>query len=125
MVKRFVEMGKPIGTMCHSQLMLVAAGLLSGGKKCTAFPSLKPVIEMAGGTWWTQNPGSTELDLLACVMDGNLLSTIGWPAHGKFMNLLIRSIGGEISRNSSTSVLFLIGVSVKLRYNKISEICSV
>ncbi|KAI4341757.1 hypothetical protein MLD38_026442 [Melastoma candidum] len=109
LVKRFAETGRPIATSCHSQLMLVAAGLLSGGKLCTAFPSLKPVIEMAGGKWWSRNPGSTELDIFACVMDGNLLSTIGWPAYGEYMNFLIRSIGGEITRNGNKSVLFLIG----------------
>ena len=47
-VKEFAEAGKPIATTCHSQLMLISAGLLKG-KKCFAFPSLKPIIEFAGG----------------------------------------------------------------------------
>lgn len=52
-VKEFAEAGKPIATTCHSQLMLISAGLLKG-KKCFAFPSLKPIIEFAGGNWWAR-----------------------------------------------------------------------
>lgn len=48
-VTKFAETGRTILCTCHSQLMLAAAGVLKG-KKCTGFGSMKPVIELAGGT---------------------------------------------------------------------------
>ncbi|OMP08820.1 ThiJ/PfpI [Corchorus olitorius] len=108
-VKKFAEAGKPIATSCHSQLILAAAGLLKG-KKCTAFGSMKPVIEMAGGVWWEQ-PGITSvLDITACLKDGNIISSIGWPAHGEYLRVLFESLGAKFhSIKSNNSVLFLCG----------------
>ncbi|CAN1137085.1 DJ-1 protein homolog E [Linum perenne] len=105
-VRRFAATGKPVVTSCHSQLMLVAAGLLQG-KKCTAFTSLKPVIELAGGIWWEQPGIQSVLDISACLKDGNLISSIGWPAHGEYMKVVLESIGGKISGPpaKTTSVL--------------------
>ncbi|OMP11589.1 Aminoacyl-tRNA synthetase, class 1a, anticodon-binding protein [Corchorus olitorius] len=43
---------------------------IKSSNKCTAFGSMKPVIEMAGGVWWEQ-PGITSvLDITACLKDG-------------------------------------------------------
>ncbi|XVE77847.1 hypothetical protein DITRI_Ditri13aG0096000 [Diplodiscus trichospermus] len=108
LVKEFAEAGKPIATSCHSQLLLAAAGVLRG-KKCTAFASMKPVIEMAGGIWWEQ-PGITSvLDITACLKDGNILSSIGWPAHAEYLRLLFESMGAKIHKTKTNSVLFLCG----------------
>ncbi|KAJ9172027.1 hypothetical protein P3X46_015317 [Hevea brasiliensis] len=107
MVKRFAETGKPLITSCHSQLMLVAAGLLNG-KKCTAFSSLKPIIELAGGTWWEQPGIESVLDITACLKDGNLVSSIGWPGHGEYMRVLLESMGAKISRSLRNSVLVVL-----------------
>ncbi|XP_022759745.1 DJ-1 protein homolog E-like [Durio zibethinus] len=108
-VKGFAEAGKPIATSCHSQLLLAAAGLLKG-KKCTAFASMKPVIEMAGGVWWEQ-PGITSVfDINACLKDGNILSSIGWPAHAEYLKVLFESMGAKIhTTKTNNSVLFLCG----------------
>ncbi|XP_021898028.1 DJ-1 protein homolog E-like [Carica papaya] len=109
-VTKFAETGRTILCTCHSQLMLAAAGVLKG-KKCTGFGSMKPVIELAGGTWWEQSGISSVLDITACLEDGNILSSIGWPAHGECLNLLFHSIGAQISSPTDTtiSVLFLCG----------------
>lgn len=108
-VKAFVEAGKPIATSCHSQLLLAAAGVLEG-KKCTAFASMKPVIEMAGGVWWEQ-PGITSIfDITACLKDGNILSSIGWPVHAEYLRLLFESMGAKFHTSKTNSVLFLCGV---------------
>ncbi|EOX94596.1 Class I glutamine amidotransferase-like superfamily protein [Theobroma cacao] len=107
-VRRFAEAGKPIATSCHSQLLLAAAGLLKG-KKCTAFASMKSVIELAGGVWWEQ-PGITSVfDITACLKDGNILSSIGWPAHAEYLKVLFKSIGAKIHTAWSNSVLFICG----------------
>ncbi|XVF80876.1 hypothetical protein PTKIN_Ptkin15bG0110600 [Pterospermum kingtungense] len=107
-VKGFAEAGKPIATSCHSQLLLAAAGVLKG-KKCTAFASMKPVIEMAGGVWWEQPGISSVLDITACLKDGNILSSIGWPAHAEYLRALFESMGAKIHTSETNSVLFLCG----------------
>lgn len=112
-VKKFAETGKPIVTSCHSQLMLVAAGLLKG-KKCTAFTSLKPIIEFAGGIWWEQPGIQSALDITACLKDGNLVSSIGWPAHGEYTKTLLESIGAKISSSRQSSVLVLFAVRSRI-----------
>ncbi|XP_077248034.1 class I glutamine amidotransferase-like superfamily protein isoform X2 [Tasmannia lanceolata] len=99
--KFFVE-GKPIMTTCHSQLILVAAGIMKG-KKCTAFPSIKPVINLAGGVWVDPEP------LTKCVVDSNIISAIGWPAHAELLSLLLQSMGAKISGYQNKAILFLCG----------------
>ncbi|KAJ4828611.1 DJ-1 protein E [Turnera subulata] len=106
LVKKYAATGKPIATSCHSQIMLIAAGLLNG-KKCTAFTSLKPLIELAGGTWWEQPGIESPLDITACLKDGNLISSIGWPGHGEYMRVLLESMGAKISSPGQKSVLVL------------------
>lgn len=108
-VKAFAEAGKPIATTCHSQLILAAAGLLKG-KKCTAFASMKPVIELAGGIWWEQTGITSPSDITACLKDGNILSSIGWPAHAEILKTLFESMGARIHTTEANSVLFLCGV---------------
>ncbi|XP_010274223.1 PREDICTED: DJ-1 protein homolog E isoform X1 [Nelumbo nucifera] len=101
-VTEFAKTRKPIATTCHSQLILVSAGVMKG-KKCTAFPSMKPVIKLAGGVWLDPEPVTT------CVHDGNIISAIGWPAHAEYLNLLLRSMGANILKSQSKAVLFLCG----------------
>ncbi|KAK2648473.1 hypothetical protein Ddye_015962 [Dipteronia dyeriana] len=107
-ITKFAEAGKPIATSCHSQLLVAAAGLLKG-KKCTAFPSLKPIIELAGGVWWEQPGIQLVFDIIACLKDGNILSSIGWPAHGEYLNVLLHSMGAKILKTREISMLFLCG----------------
>lgn len=69
------------------------------------------MIELAGGIWWEKDPATPILDITACVMDGNIMSSIGWPAHASYLGLLLRSMGAQISSARISSVLFLCGVS--------------
>ncbi|KAI3884811.1 hypothetical protein MKX03_002843 [Papaver bracteatum] len=101
-VTKFAETGKPIATTCHSQLILVSAGIMKG-KKCTGFPSLKPVIKLAGGFWLDPEP------LTSCALDGNIISAIGWPAHSDYLSILLRLMGAKVSGNQNKAVLFLCG----------------
>ncbi|KAE8692059.1 Guanylate-binding family protein isoform 1 [Hibiscus syriacus] len=113
-VKGFADAGKPIATSCHSQLLLAAAGLLKR-RICTAFASMKPVIELAGGIWWEQPGITSAFDITACLKDGNILSSIGWPAYAEFLKALFESMGARVHATKANSVLFLWG-------NKISSL---
>ncbi|XP_010554454.1 PREDICTED: DJ-1 protein homolog E-like [Tarenaya hassleriana] len=112
LVAKFAGAKKLIFTSCHSQIMLMAAGILAdGGLKCTAFESLKPLIELSGGAWWQQPGIQSVFDITDCVKDGNLVSAIGWPTHGHWIRVLLESLGMKISslKEKQSSVLFLIG----------------
>ncbi|CAN8254570.1 unnamed protein product [Cochlearia groenlandica] len=115
LMARFAELKKIVLTSCHSQLMLAAAGLLTGGMKCTAFESMKPLIEVAGGEWWQQDGVKTLYDITKCVTDGNFISTLGWPTLGDTLKVLLESLCGKISCSKETkpSLLFLIGDCVE------------
>ncbi|XP_066335542.1 DJ-1 protein homolog F-like [Miscanthus floridulus] len=56
LVAAFAALRRPLVLTCHSQLLLAAAGGLSGGVRCTAFFSLRPVVELAGGAWVDPEP---------------------------------------------------------------------
>ncbi|XP_010515996.1 PREDICTED: DJ-1 protein homolog F [Camelina sativa] len=116
LVARFAELKKLIFTSCHSQLFLAAAGLLTGGMKCTAFGSMKPLIELSGGEWWQQPGIQTLFDITDCVKDGNFMSTMGWPTLAHSLRVLLESLGSKISsskENHQPSLLFLIGDCVE------------
>lgn len=123
MIIEFHKAGKVIVTSCHSQLLLASAGLLKG-KMCTAFPSLKPVVELAGGVWWEQEGVDSVLDITECVRDGNVISSIGWPVHDHYLNVLLDSIGARITGSGSISAIFLCGVSLQILFRSVS-FCSV
>uniref|UniRef100_M4E9M5 DJ-1/PfpI domain-containing protein n=1 Tax=Brassica campestris TaxID=3711 RepID=M4E9M5_BRACM len=111
LVARFAELKKLIFTSCHSQVMLMAAGALAGGVKCTAFESMKPLIEFSGGEWWQQPGIQSMFEITDCVKDGNVVSTVGWPTLGHGVRVLLESLGGQVSslKENQASVLFLIG----------------
>ncbi|WP_426367353.1 type 1 glutamine amidotransferase domain-containing protein [Streptomyces sp. E-08] len=50
LVSAFAEAGKPVAAICHGPWLLVDSGL-AGGRELTSYPSLRPDLENAGGTW--------------------------------------------------------------------------
>jgi deglycase len=52
-VRRFFELGKPVGVICHGPWTLVEAGVL-GGRRITSWPSLETDVRNAGGNWVDQ-----------------------------------------------------------------------
>ncbi|MCO6044523.1 DJ-1/PfpI family protein [Aeoliella sp. ICT_H6.2] len=78
-VKYFATADKPIAATCHGPLILTAAGVVKG-KRCQGYPTVRPEIESAGGTWDTPAEG---LDSV-CV-DGNLVTAPAWPANAVWM----------------------------------------
>lgn len=94
------EMRRPVVLTCHSQLMLAAAGAMRG-VRCTAFFSMRPVVELAGGRWVDPDPFSL------CVADGHVLTAIGWPAHAEIIRELLRVMGARVLAGRGQAVLFL------------------
>ncbi|KAH0851397.1 hypothetical protein HID58_061835 [Brassica napus] len=92
LVARFAELKKLIFTSCHSQVMLMAAGALAGGVKCTAFESMKPLIEFSGGEWWQQPGIQNMFEITDCVKDGNVVSMVGWPTLGHGVRVLLEAL---------------------------------
>ncbi|CAI6004096.1 unnamed protein product [Closterium sp. NIES-64] len=114
---------KPIASICHGQLVLAAADVLKGSK-CTAYPAVKPVVELAGGQWVDADPIS------ACLFDDqlrpgghghgglwpwghghgghghggrgawrhNLITGAAWPGHPEFLSLLPAGAGRQGAR---------------------------
>lgn len=83
-VRHFSAVGKPMAVTCHGPYLLSAAGVVSG-RRCQAYPSLRPELERAGATW---DPPSAGLDSV-CV-DGNLVTAPAWPANPAWMREFLR-----------------------------------
>ena len=82
-VQHFIENQKPVAATCHGPQILVAAGAMRG-RRCQAYPTLRPELELAGATW---DPPSEGLDSV-CV-DGNLVTAPAWPANAVWMRAFI------------------------------------
>ncbi len=65
-VRRFMEAGKPVATLCHGPWVLVSAELLRG-RTLTSWPGIRDDLVHAGATWVNQ----------PVVRDRNLLSSRG------------------------------------------------
>ncbi|KAJ0042629.1 hypothetical protein Pint_18292 [Pistacia integerrima] len=89
LVKEFMESNKPVASICHGQQILAAAGVLKG-KKCTAYPSVKLNVVLAGATWLEPDP------IDHCFTDGNLVTGAAWPGHPEFISRLMGLLGIQI-----------------------------
>ena len=86
-VKQFAESNKPIAATCHGPQILVAANLVEG-RRCQAYPSLRPELERAGAIWDEPSAG---LDSV-CV-DENLATAPAWPANAAWMREFLKLLG--------------------------------
>ncbi len=89
-VQEFEKAGKPIAAICHGPQLLVAANVIKG-KKCCAYPAVKPDVEMAGATW--TGPNATFSD---AVVDKNLVTGAAWPGHPALIAEFVKLLGAEI-----------------------------
>lgn len=89
-VRHFAEMNKPIASVCHGQQILAAAGALKG-KKCMAYPAVKPELIGAGAVWCEINATFTN-----AVVDGNLVTAAAWPAHPEWIRKFLEVLGTKI-----------------------------
>ncbi|KAK3429202.1 hypothetical protein EUGRSUZ_E00619 [Eucalyptus grandis] len=100
-VSKFSHAGKPITTICHSQLILAATNIVKGCK-CTAYPTVGPVLIAAGAHW--VEPES----LSHCITDGNLVTGVAYPGHPEFIQSFVKALGSSIT-GSEKRILFLCG----------------
>ena len=89
-VRHFAAAEKPIAAICHALQILAAAGVVSG-RRCQAYPAVKPELVAAGAVWDEPAAG---LDG-ACV-DGNLITAPAWPAHPAWMRALLKALGTPV-----------------------------
>ncbi|WP_296695561.1 DJ-1/PfpI family protein [Thiocapsa sp. UBA6158] len=90
LVRHFAAGDKPIASVCHGQQILAAAGILEG-KRCTAYPAVRPEVERAGGTWCEVNETVSN-----AYTDGNLVTAPAWPAHPEWMRKFLDLLGTRI-----------------------------
>jgi protease I len=90
LVREFARVEKPIAAICHGLQILVAAGVVEG-RRCQAYPAVKPELIQAGATWDEPAAG---LDT-ACV-DGNLVTAPAWPAHPTWLRAFLKLLGTTI-----------------------------
>lgn len=61
------------------------------GRNATAYPTVKPDVERAGGRWCEANETFSN----ACA-DGNLVTAPAWPAHPEWMRKFLEVLGTRI-----------------------------
>jgi protease I len=90
-VREFDKVGKPIAAVCHGPQILTAAGVVSG-KSCTAYPAVRPELEVGGATWVNVNETFTNAHV-----DGNLVTSPAWPSHPELIRHFLELIGTTIT----------------------------
>ena len=90
LVREFAKANKPIAAICHGLQILTAAGVVEG-KRCMAYPALKPELLKAGATWCEVNATFTN-----AYVDGNLVTAPAWPAHPEWMGKFLELLGSKI-----------------------------
>jgi protease I len=86
-VRHFFDAEKPVAATCHAAMILTAADVVKG-RRCQAYPSLKPELVRAGAEWDEPSAG---LDS-ACV-DGNLVTAAAWPGNPAWMKGFLGLLG--------------------------------
>lgn len=89
-VRHFADADKPIAAVCHGPQLLAAAGVLKG-KACSAYPAVKPEVELAGGEYV---PAADSFD--NAHTDGNLVTGPAWPAHPAWVRQFLDVLGTKI-----------------------------
>ncbi len=89
-VRYFAEAKKPLAVTCHGAYLLTAADVAQG-RRCQAYPSLRPELERAGAIW---DEPSEKLDSV-CV-DENLVTAPAWPANPAWMREFLKLLGTNV-----------------------------
>lgn len=88
LVRHFFEKDKPVAAICHAIQILTIADVIKG-KTLTAYPTIGPEIELAGGTYKEVTPDKA-------VVDGNLVTSPAWPGHAEFIREFVKLLGAKI-----------------------------
>ena len=90
-VRSFHEADKPIAAVCHGAQILTAAGVVRG-RQCSAYPAVRPEIEVCGGRYIDAAEGFDNAHV-----DGNLVTAPAWPAHPAWMREFLKVLGTPVS----------------------------
>jgi protease I len=89
-VRHFVDKTKPLAAICHGpQILAAAAGVT--GRRCMAYPAVKPEVVRAGAVWCDANDTYSN-----AVTDGNLVTAAAWPGHPEWMRKFLEVLGTKI-----------------------------
>ena len=88
LVQNFAGLGKPIAAVCHGPQILVAADVIEN-RRISAYPTCRPEIELAGGTY-------VDLPMDGAVTDGNFVTGPGWTAHTALYAQFLALLGTKI-----------------------------
>jgi protease I len=83
-VRHFLQTGKTVAAICHGPQVLTAMNE-ARGRRLAAYPPLKTDIENAGGTFVDE----------AVVVDGNVVSSRGWPDLSEFMRETVKMVSAR------------------------------
>ena len=86
--QHFANSKKPIAAVCHGIQILTAAKVVDG-RSLSAYPSVQPEIEAAGGSY-------VACSLDSAHVDGNLVTAPAWPAHPNWIKEFLNVIGPRI-----------------------------
>ncbi len=89
-VQHFSVAEKPIAAICHGPQVLAAAGVLKG-KSCSAYPAVRPEVEMNGGTYVAADETFEN-----AYVDGNLVTAPAWPAHPAWIRAFLKVLGTPV-----------------------------
>lgn len=84
----FMDLKKPVAAICHGVQILTAAGVVKG-KTLTAYPAVKPEVEMAGGIFAEKEPWEA-------VTDENLTTSPAWPGNPELLKSFLELMGARI-----------------------------
>ncbi len=87
-VRHFFTADKPVAAVCHGVQLLAAARVLEG-RRCSAYPTCRPEVELAGGHY-------ADIAVDAAVTDGNLVTAPAWPAHPAWLAQYLERLGTRI-----------------------------
>jgi len=90
-VRQFAVSLKPIAAICHGLQILAAAGVVEG-RRCQAYPAVKPELMAAGAVW---DEPSAALDS-ACI-DRNFVTAPAWPAHPEWLRGFLKVLGTPVA----------------------------
>lgn len=88
LVKAFNQAKKPIAAICHGPQVLTAAGVLEG-RELTAYPAVKPEIEVCGGKWIDAGAGYDHVHV-----EGNFVTAPAWPVNALWTKAFLELLGG-------------------------------
>lgn len=84
-VRYFMKLSKPVAAICHGVQILTAADVVRG-RRLTAYPAVRPEVEMAGGIYIEKEPDES-------VADGNLVTSPAWPGNTATLRNFISLLG--------------------------------